>query len=62
MGRNNRLLCSSVMWKAAVTPYGTQVNDKRGIFHLVTFKFVEGNLFKLKVIHPHCVYSTTRMM
>jgi len=34
------LLCG----KLAVIPYGTHMNDKPDIFHLVTFKFVEGNL------------------
>jgi len=48
--------------KLAVTPYGAQMNDKPDIFHLVTFKFVERNLFKLKVIHPHCIYNIRRMM
>jgi hypothetical protein len=52
MGRNNRLLCSSVMWKACCNTYGTQTYDKPDIFHPVTSQFVEENLFKLKVIHP----------
>ena len=38
------------------------MNDKLDIFNLVTFKFVEENVFKLKVLHPHCVYSITRIM
>jgi hypothetical protein len=52
------LLCG----KLPVIPYGTQMNDKLDIFNLVTFKFVEENVFKLKVLHPHCVYSITRIM